>query len=95
MGDLIYARTRNMVFQSPFTFMEASPMIPAEEYFQESESEMIKMVSRLTEADFNGMVDKCRRAMAKSSQNPLLRTMRLPYPLLLDLFVEREGANQQ
>jgi len=95
MGDLIYARTKNMVFSSPFAFMEVSPMLPPEEYFQESESEIIKMVSGLTEADFNGMIDKYRRAIERSKEhplNPLMGMKRLPYPLLLDLFVEKESV---
>jgi hypothetical protein len=98
MGDLIYARTRNMVFSSPFGFMEVQPMIPAEEYFQGSESDMVKMVSGLTEADFNEMIGKYRRAVERSRENPLnlLRGMKgLPYVILLDLFSEKESANQQ
>jgi hypothetical protein len=95
MGDLIWAVTKNMVFSSPFGFMEVSLMITEEEYFQGSESEMIKMVSGLTESDFNGMVGKHQRAIERSRENPLNPLMgmkRLPYPLLLDLFVEKEGV---
>jgi hypothetical protein len=92
IGDLIYACTKNMVFPSPFVFMEAQGFIPEEEYFHDSESEMVKMVSGLTQADFDGMVAKCRRAIAKRKENPIFATMRLPYSILLDLFVEKEGV---